>query len=171
LGRRSRRRAAPPRPPGGAAGPPAEAGRPSRGEARDAQARARLAPLAEGERPAAVTVAAVTAAVLAVANLVAYLAGLKVNGERPALTGMVVYEALLVTAAVGMWRVRYWAVLGFEFMLGFLVVFLALFLVQATTVLRAALVLAIGIPAAALFWFLVRAMARIQMPERRRPER
>jgi hypothetical protein len=66
--------------------------------------------------------------------------------------------------------VRYWAVIGFEFMLGFLIVFLALFLVQATTLVRAALVLAIGIPAAVLFWFLVRAMARIQMPERRRQE-
>ena len=60
--------------------------------------------------------------------------------------------------------------LGFEFMLGFLIVFLGLFLVQATSLLRAALVVAIGLPAAVLFWFLVRAMARIQMPERRRPE-
>ncbi|MFL5820715.1 MAG: hypothetical protein ACJ76S_08545, partial [Solirubrobacteraceae bacterium] len=154
----------------GAAGSPAPDRRRSRGEARDAQARARLAPLAEGERPVAVTVAAVTAAVLALANLVAYLAGLEVNGQRPALVGMIVYEALLITAAVGMWRVRYWAVLGFEFMLGFLIVFLALFLVQATSLLRAALVLAIGIPAGALFWFLVRAMARIQMPERHRAE-
>jgi hypothetical protein len=118
-----------------------------------------------------VTVGAVAAAVLALANLVAYLAGLKVNGERPSLAGMVVYEALLVTAAVGMWRVRYWAVLGFEFMLGVLIVFLALFLVQATTLLRAVVVLAIAIPAGVLFWFLVRAMARIQMPQRRRPER
>jgi hypothetical protein len=128
-----------------------------------------LRPLAEGERPVAVTVAAVTAVVLALANLVAYLAGLKIGGERPAPTAMVVYEALLLTAAIGMWRVRYWAVLGFEFMLGFLIVFLALFLVQASSLLRAALLLAIAIPAGVLFWFLVRAMARIQMPERGRP--
>ena len=170
MGRRSRRREAAPRSPGAADVPPAPAGRPSRGEARDARARARLAPLAPGERPTAVTVAAVTAALLAIGNLVAYLAGLKVNGARPGLTGMILYEALLLTAAVGMWRARYWAVLGFEFMLGFLIVFLALFLVQATSLLRAALVVAIGLPAAVLFWFLVRAMARIQMPERRRPE-
>jgi hypothetical protein len=111
----------------------------------------------------------VTAAVLALANLVAYLAGLKIGGERPAPTAMVVYEVLLLTAAIGMWRVRYWAVLGFEFMLGFLIVFLALFLVQARSLLHAALLIVIAIPAGVLFWFLVRSMARIQMPARRRP--
>jgi hypothetical protein len=128
--------------------------------------RAELEPLETGERPTAVTVAAIVAFVLAVANLVSYLAGMKINGERPAIGGIVVYEGLLLAAAIGMWRARYWAVLGFEFMLGFLIVILALLLVRASNVLGLVVVLAIGVPAAWLFWKLIRAMARLQMPER-----
>jgi hypothetical protein len=131
---------------------------------RNEAVRAALQPLGPGERPGAVTVGAIVAAALAVANLVAYLAGLKIDGERPAITGIVVYEALLVAAAAGMWRAKYWAVLGFEFMLGFLLVILALLLVRASNALAVAVVLAIGVPAGWLFWKLVRAMARIQMP-------
>jgi hypothetical protein len=114
----------------------------------------------------AVTVAAVVAAVLALANLVAYLAGVEVDGKAPAAGGIVIYEILLITAAVGMWRAQYWAVLGFEFMLGFLVVILALLLTRASNLLAVVVVLAIGVPASWLFWKLIRAMARIQMPER-----
>jgi hypothetical protein len=135
-------------------------------EERNAAVRAELEPLEEGERPTAVTVGAIVAFTLALANLVSYLAGVKINGERPAVAGIVVYEALLLTAAAGMWRARYWAVLGFEFMLGFLVVILALLLVRASNVLGVVVVLAIGVPAAWLFWKLIRAMARLQMPER-----
>jgi hypothetical protein len=65
-----------------------------------------------------------------------------------------------------MWRARYWAVLGFQFMLGFLLVILALLLVRASNALAVVVVLAIGVPAGVLFWKLVRALARIQMPER-----
>jgi hypothetical protein len=133
--------------------------------------RAELEPLEEGERPRAVTVAALVAATLALANLVAYVAGMKVNGERPAIGGIIVYEALLLAAAVGMWRARYWAVLGFEFMLGFFIVILALLLVRASNVLAVVVVLAAGVPAGWLFWKLIRSMARIQMPERPGPGR
>lgn len=167
MGRRSRKRNRPDQ------SRPAQSGgdldtdaRRSRSEQRNAEARARLEPLDEGERPTAVTVAALVAGALALGNLIAYAAGLKVNGERPALSGVVVYEVLLLAAAGGMWRARYWAVLGFEFMLGFLIVFLALFLVRASSLTGVAIVVTIGVPAGLLFWFLIRAMARIQMPER-----
>lgn len=140
--------------------------RSERTEARNVEIRSKLEPLAEGERPRAVTIASILAALLALGNLVAYLAGLKIDGERPALTGIVVYEGLLFVAAYGMWRARYWAVLGFQFMLGFLLVFLALFLTRAGSLAAVAVVLAIGIPAGTLFWALIRAMARLQMPER-----
>jgi hypothetical protein len=135
-------------------------------EERNAAVRADLEPLAEGERPAAVTVGAIVAFMLAAANLVAYVAGMKIDGERPAIAGIIVYEGLLLAAAYGMWRARYWAVLGFEFMLGFLIVILALLLVRASNMLAVVVVLAIGVPASWLFWKLIRSMARIQMPER-----
>lgn len=154
MGRRSRRRDQAPAPAG-----------PSRSERRDAEARARLEPLAEGERPLAVTIAAVVAAVLAIGNLAAYAAGLTVGDERPPVSGIVVYEVLLIITAVGMWRTRYWAVLGFEFILGLMLAYLAIYLVGATKLIGVVVALAIGIPAAVLFWFLVRAMARIQTPE------
>ena len=166
MGRRSRKRRAPagdrPSPPATEAPSP----RRTRGEERDARLRERLVPLASGERPAAVTAGAIVAGLLAIGNLIAYLAGLKVNGHRPPFTGIVVYEALLLAASIGMWRARYWAVLGFEFMLGFFLAFLVLFLTRATSLLGVAVVLGLGIPAGALFWFLIKAMARIQMPER-----
>jgi anti-sigma-K factor RskA len=56
---------------------------PSRSEQRNAEARAKLEPLAPGERPGAVTVAAVVALVLGVGNLIAYAAGLTIEGKRP----------------------------------------------------------------------------------------
>ena len=60
------------------------------------------------------TVAAALAIVLAVGNIVFLIAGVKVGGKQPAAGGVVVFSALMVAAAVGMWRARYWAVLGFE---------------------------------------------------------
>lgn len=184
MGRRSRKRAAggtskTVRPDEAAKPTPDGAGRerslrsPRRrsGEERNEAIRAALEPLAPGERPAAVTIAAIVAALLALANLIAYVAGIEIDGERPALSGIVVYEALLLVAAAGMWRARYWAVLGFQFMLGFLLVILALLLVRASNLLAVAVVLAIGLPSGWLFWKLVRAMARLQMPERRGPGR
>jgi hypothetical protein len=161
LGRRSRKRAG--RPP--AQPQPVTRKRP-RGEERDAAVRAELEPLAVGERPGAVTVAAVVSGALALGNLVAYVAGLKIGDDRPQFSAVVASQILLWVMAIGMWRARYWAVLGFEFLLGLLVVFLALLLVVASNVLAVVVVLAIGVPAGWLFWKLVRAMARIQMPER-----
>src|SRR3954452_16162677 len=99
LGRRSRKRAGRP-----ATEPqPVRSRRPT-SEERNAEVRAGLEPLAEGERPGAVTVAAIVAFLLAAANLIAYVAGMKIDGERPAIAGIVVYEALLLAAAYGMWR-------------------------------------------------------------------
>ncbi|HVE67064.1 MAG TPA: hypothetical protein VNB64_00640 [Solirubrobacteraceae bacterium] len=173
MGRRSRKRAATSSPPAkareGNGGSPQRSLRSPRrasSEERNERIRAALEPLEPGERPAAVTVAAIVAALLALANLIAYMAGLKIDGERPALSGIVVYEGLLLAAAAGMWRAKYWAVLGFQFMLGFLLVILALLLVRASNVLAVVVVLAIGLPSGWLFWKLVRAMARIQMPDR-----
>jgi hypothetical protein len=138
--------------------------RPSRSEQRNAAVRAQLEPLAPGERPGAVTVAAIVAAVLGVLNVALYAAGVRV--EHTTFAGTVGVGAVLLVAAVGMWRARYWAVLGFEVVLAVTCVVAALSLFVASNVagaVRASVVLAAS---GALFWKLIRAMARIQMPER-----
>jgi len=164
LGQRSRKRRA--------AAPGAAPGDDPRGyarsRARDDALRAALEPLAPGERPGAVTVAAVVAAAIAVANLVLYLAGWEVSGREPSVAGVLIFCAIMAAAAVGMWQRRYWAVLGFEVLLGVVLVFAGLSLLLASNWRGALLSLGVIALAGALFWKLVRAMARIQLPDRPR---
>jgi hypothetical protein len=165
--RRQRERAEPAPP---AAGEPAGAETMSRGYARtrekDEAARAALEPLEPGERPTAVTVGAIVALIFGVANLVSYVAGVEVAGDRPRAVGVIVYSGLMLLVAYGMWKAKYWAVLGMEALLGLIVVIFALLLVRAENVGELAIALAVIVLAAGLFWFLIKAMARIQMPER-----
>jgi hypothetical protein len=131
-------------------------------KSKDDIARERLEPLREGERPLAVTIAAVVSALLDVGWIVAIALG-----ESGAVAGLP-FAILLAIAAVGLWRSRYWAVLGFQVMLVLTLVNAILFLViRANAVLDVVVALAIVATAGTLFWFLIRAMARIQMPERR----
>ena len=174
MGKRSRKaRAGSARPATGAT--PSDTGaapdaRPARGYARSRERndalRAQLEPLAPGERPLAVTIAAVLALAIAVANLVLYLAGFDVRGEDPTVGGALVVCAVFAAAAIGMWRVKYWAVIGFEVLLGVLVVTAALSLMLASNLSGALLSVAVIAVSGPLFWFLIRAMARIQMPNR-----
>jgi hypothetical protein len=145
---------------------PQEPRPPSRSELKDAAARADLVPLAPGERPAAVTVGAIVAAVLGLVNIGLYAAGFEVDGERPQIVGVLAFSALMLTAAWGMWKARYWAVLGMQGLLGLLIVIFLLVLVTAENIWGVLVVLAIVVPAGTLFWFMVKAMARIQMPSR-----
>ena len=139
----------------------------ARGRAKDEEARAKLQPLAPGERPRAVTVAAILAALLGVANLALLIGGYEVQGERQPAAGVLIFAALMAAAAIGMWQCRYWAVLGFEALLGIAILFSALSLLVAANVTAVLLCLAIIAVASPLFWFLIRAMARIQLPARR----
>jgi hypothetical protein len=136
----------------------------SRGYARarekDEEARAALKPLAPGERPLAVTVGAVVALVGAVSNLVALALG--PDNAGPLILGTIISGVV----SFGMWRARYWAVLGMQTILGFTLVGASLAVVFANSVLHAAIAIVIVAAAGTLFWFLVKAMARIQMPER-----
>jgi hypothetical protein len=137
----------------------------ARARAKDDEARARLKPLAPGERPTAVTVGAIVAAILALANIVALAVGYdpdELNKSLATALGAVI----LVVVAVGMWRARYWAVLGMQTLLALTLVGAALAGVRASNVAAVVIVLAILAGAGTLFWFLVKAMARIQMPER-----
>jgi hypothetical protein len=148
-----------------AAPPPAPAQGPSRTELRNAEARAKLQPLAPGERPGAVTVAAIAAAVLGLLNMALYIAGVRV--EHSTFAGTVLLGVVLLMAAVGMWRVRYWAVLGFQTLLAVTCVIASLSLFVASNVTGAVRALVVIVASGILFWKLVHAMARIQMPERR----
>jgi hypothetical protein len=139
----------------------------ARSRERDAAARAALEPLAPGERPRAVTVAALLAALLGVSNIVLGAAGWEVRGQDASLTGTLIFAALMIAAAIGMWQCRYWAVLGFEALLGIAIAFAALSLLVASNLTAVVLCLGIIAVAGPLFWFLVRAMARIQLPSRR----
>jgi cation transport ATPase len=169
-GRKSRKRRRPDR----AASPAAAERAPERGyarsRARDEAARAALKPLGPGERPLAVTVGAVAAALLALANLVALAFGYN-SGEDTVspgsdATGSIVAAAILLIVAYGMWKARYWGVLGMQTLLALTLIFASLGLITASSLWAAGLLVLIIAAAGTLFWFLVKAMARIQMPER-----
>jgi hypothetical protein len=143
----------------------------AKAEERNREARESLEPLAEGERPLVVTVGAVVAALVALSIVGGYLAGVKVNGAAPKVPQVVAPALLMGAMAWGMWRARYWAVLGFQLILAFLI-FSAVFglAVQAATVAQFAATLGLLAVAGGFFFFMVKAMARIQMPHRLPPE-
>ena len=92
-----------------------------------------------------------------------------VGGDSTRSPATVVYAALMLVMGYGMWRARYWAVLGFQALLALLILVWSLFLVRAESLLGVLVAIAVIGLAGTLFWFLVKALARIQMPERRRP--
>jgi hypothetical protein len=143
---------------------------PSRSELKDREAREALEPLREGERPGTVTVGAVVATLMAlvfwVSAAVSVATDVEVEGSEPSTAALVLFAAVLTLMAYGMWRARYWAVLGFQALLALLMLSAGLGLVQVTTLLQAVGTLLVLAGAATLFYFMVKAMARIQMPER-----
>jgi hypothetical protein len=142
----------------------------AKAEVRNQEAREALEPLAPGQRPTVVSVGAVVAGLVAVSILVGWLAGVEVDGERPKAAQVLAPALIMGVMSWGMWKARYWAVLGFQLILVFLI-FSAVFglLVQASTVAQFAVTLALLAVAGTFFYFMVKAMARIQMPERRPP--
>jgi hypothetical protein len=160
-----------PRGPSGAgaserAEPLAASGGASERDTRAAQARAALAPLDPDEQPPALRVAIVAALVLAAGVIVGALTVHDLSRHGGSLPGALFLAAVLVALAAGMYRRRYWAVLGFEALLAFQIIVTSLALVVAST-LRAALVCVIAVGLGGwLFWKLVRVMGRIQAGER-----
>jgi hypothetical protein len=143
----------------------------ARAEERNQQAREELKPLAEGQRPTVVTLGAVLTGLVALSILAGYLAGVEVDGERPKLPQVLAPALLLGVMSWGMWRARYWAVLGFQLALAFLIFSAAYGLaVQATTAAQFAATFGLLAVAGTFFFFMVKAMARIQMPQRLPPE-
>src|SRR4029079_3246469 len=130
----------------------------------------------EGERPLVVTIGAIVSALIAVSTIVGWLAGVEVRkvgryaiqcGEGDArLLSVIAVVGLMGTMAYGMWRARYWAVLGFQALLVLLLVAASLGLVHATQATQAIGTSLLIVGAGAMFFFMIKAMARIQMPER-----
>jgi hypothetical protein len=139
----------------------------ARAEQRNREARESLEPLAEGERPLVVTIGAVVTGLVCLSILVGYLAGVKVEGGKPHLAQVLAPALLMGVMAWGMWRARYWAVLGFQLLLVVLI-FSAFFglAARAASVAQFAATLALLIVSGSFFYFMVKAMARIQMPKR-----
>jgi hypothetical protein len=139
----------------------------ARAEERNQEAREALEPLAAGERPTVVTIGAVVAGLVAISILIGYLAGVKVDGETPKLPQVLAPALLMGAMAWGMWRARYWAVLGFQLILVFLIFSAAYGLaVQASSAAQFAATSGLLAVAGTFFYFMVKAMARIQMPQR-----
>jgi uncharacterized membrane protein (DUF2068 family) len=136
-------------------------------EQKDAAVRATLTPMRPGERPWVITVGAVLAAASGLAQLGLFLAGvkLKTTGLKAAAGQTYVFTVLMLICAVGMWMLRYWAVLGFMALLAILILFAAGALIKVSSVIGAVIALAIVVIGGFLFYKLVRVLSRIQMPK------
>jgi hypothetical protein len=138
---------------------------------RNQEARERLEPLAEGERPTVVSVAAIVCALIALSIVAGYAAGIKPNGETPRFAQVAAPVLIMGVLAWGMWRGRYWGVVGFQVVLAFLI--FASFYGLALEATSLGGFLASGgllIVSGVFFLLMVKAMARIQMPHRVPPE-
>lgn len=141
----------------------------SRAEEKNRKVRESLEPLAPGERPGAVTAGAIFAVIVALISWVSVgiaVFGVEIDGSRPNLAQPIAIAVVMSLMAWGMWQARYWAVLGFQMLLVLLMVALIIGMVMAGSwtlfVGNLVLLALLG----TLFFFMVKAMARIQMPER-----
>jgi hypothetical protein len=139
----------------------------AKAEERNQATREELEPLAQGERPVVVTVGAIVTALITISIIVGWLAGTEVDGEKPRFVQALAPALLMGVMSWGMWRARYWAVLGFQLILVFLI-FSAVYglALQAATIPQILATLALLAISGTFFWLMVKAMARIQMPTR-----
>ena len=136
-------------------------------EERNAEARSKLEPLDQGERPTAVTVSAIASAVLAIIFTVSAgfaIAGVDAGGRDIKPLPIIVFGAVLWAMTIGLWRARYWAVLGFQTILLLVMLASAFGLVVVNSLFQAVGTTLLLAGSATLFYFMIRAMARIQMP-------
>ena len=132
----------------------------SRSAERDADARAQLTPLAPGERPLGIKLGAALALLIALANLVAVILG---AGDEPPALG-IAFAAVMLAAAAGLWARNYLVVLAFEALLAVGIIYAALSLLLASSLVGLLLGIAVIAVCSPIFWLLVRVMARLQVP-------
>jgi hypothetical protein len=138
----------------------------ARGEARNAEAREHLVPLAPGERPWPILAGVGLCAAAAVLNLILWLAGTKIGGKPPSATEMLAFTLIMTICAVGMWVLWYQAVLAFMVLLAIVIVLFSLFLIEASNILGFVVAVAFIGGGGYLFWKLVGVLSRLQMPAR-----
>ncbi len=139
----------------------------ARTEAQNAAARAKLEPLAPGERPWPLQVAVAVAGLAAFINLIAYLAGAPLHGSKVSASELLAFVVVALILAVGMWRRSAAAVLLFMALLAIIVVLFSLFLIEASNLLGVIVPLLFIGGGGFLFWKLVRVLGRIQAPQSR----
>jgi len=144
----------------------------SRSEERNAAVRATLTPLAPGERPWAVRIAAGLALFIGAGDLVEVVAGGKVKfgSAHPGIGGIVAFSVVMLVCAVGMWQLRYWAVLGFQAILALVILVFSLLLIRASNLLGVIVALAVIGGGGWLFFKLVRVLSRLQLPRQPRSD-
>jgi hypothetical protein len=136
----------------------------NRSEERNAAVRATLTPLEPGERPWPLKIAVVLAVLIGGGNLVEVLTNGKVGGAHVG-PGGILFSVLMLICAGGMWQLRYWAVLGFQAILGFVILFFALLLTRANNALAVVAAVVVVGGGGYLFYKLVRVLSRLQMPK------
>jgi hypothetical protein len=119
---------------------------------------------AEQARAALLDAAAVSA-LTAVGVIVGALSVHDLSSHGGSLAGGVFIAAILALLAQGMYRRRYWAVLGFEALLAFQIIVTSLALVVASTLAAAGGCLLAILLGGWLAWKLIRVMGRIQAGE------
>ena len=136
-------------------------------EERNAAVRAALEPLEPGERPWSLKIAVLLAVLIGGGDLVAVIIDgqFKVGGAHAGAGGVILFSVLMLVCAVGMWQLRYWAVLGFQAILAFVILFFSLLGLRAANVLAVVTALIVVGGGGWLFYKLVRVLSRIQIPK------
>ncbi len=134
---------------------------------RNAAVRATLTPLAPGERPWPLKIAALIALLIGASDLVVVLINgrFNVGGANTGASGVILFSVVMIVCAWGMWQLRYWAVLGFQAILVFVILFFSLLLTRAANVLAVVAGVVVVAGSGYLFFKLVRVLSRLQMPK------
>ncbi|MDA0171771.1 hypothetical protein OJ998_21905 [Solirubrobacter taibaiensis] len=130
----------------------------ARGRARDEAIRAQLTPLGPDERPLGLVLAVVVVLLICGANAI-----LAATEEHYLYAAVFAIGGLAL--AGGLWARIYAVVVLVEALLALAIVFAALSLLFASTVLAAVAALAVIAISGPVFWLLIRVMARLQVPQ------
>ncbi len=109
----------------------------------------------------------VIALLVGAGNLLDVIAGARIGlgGTHAGVPGVVLFSVLMIVCAVGMWQLRYWAVLGFQAILVLVILIFTLLLIRASNLLGFVVAIVVVGGGGLLFYKLVRTLSRIQLPK------